>query len=524
MKALFKSRRVHIVGIFLLVLVMTAGTVLLLPNSVKAVEYNEVNPEFKYAIIDSDVETEYKINSYTPYGKYKENNGKYTMETDAYVAWLKKDDLYVAYRQYDIGSTKDDTLTVETSITSFEAVGNGSKYFTASAGVMIRGSLDPASPMVLMHIREGNVAVLCRKSVGSTMYYTTSLAAPTSVTGLKISKKGEKYVCSYKLEGLDWVDFKTVKMDWNGPFLGGLTLHCSDPKNPVIAEFDGFKAIGSGTYTESSSSASQDSSTESKTDWEDAPMPENCLLYETFTDSKISERDGKTPDKPIWKNFCGKIVTEENGNNLKYNSMITAEDYSGDYQWTDYSTSMDFRITPDTDPSDDDNFSLIVRAKAIETTGRYGYQFKFVSDLDKTTKQIKCYLEVRRIYRSANSEGATIMAKTEVPSFFDYKTHNVRVDAVDNTLQVYYDEELLEFNINNTVTSVITDTSPVVLATGGIGIASSDFTDVYFDNVIVTKLDDPVGGDYDNFIGGNWNENVPQYAEKFSEKYGVSLY
>ena len=30
---------------------------------------------------------------------------------------------------------------------------------------------------------------------------------------IKIEKTGDRYVCSYKLEGLGWIAFKTVKMD-----------------------------------------------------------------------------------------------------------------------------------------------------------------------------------------------------------------------------------------------------------------------------------------------------------------------
>ncbi len=520
MKQFLKSKKYA--ALLLCLCIISAAVVIFVPNRAKAVEYNEENPELKFEIIDSDVETSYNVQEYTPYGKGTQDSGKYTMETNAYVAWDKKDDLYIAYRKYEIGSAKTDKLTVETDLTSFTAVEGKTKYFTASAGVMIRGSLDPASPSVLVHVREGAIGVLCRKATGEGTSYTASGATPTDITGLKIEKTGDRYVCSYKLDGLGWIAFKTVKMDWKGPFLAGLAVHSSDRDNPVLAKFSGFKAVGSGEYSEDPSSSSSGSSSEDdKTNWEDAPMPDNCLLYETFTDNKLSERDGKTPDKPVWKNFMGEIETEENGNRLKHNSMIKGEDYVGDSQWTDYSASMDFRITSDTDPRDDDYFTFVVRSKTIESTGRYGYELKFTSSYDTKTKNTTCYVEVRRMFRSYTSQ---LLGKCEVPSYFDFKTHNVRAEVIDNTIKVFYDDSLLTFKVNNADTQVLTDNNTIVPATGGLSITSTDSIDIFFDNIIVVKLDDPIGGDYDNFIDGNWDQEIPKYAEDFSKKYNKSLY
>ena len=525
MGKLIKNKKAVFISVIVCICVLI-GCVFTVPSlKAKAVEYDEVNPEMTYAVIDSDVEVVYNVQQYTPYGKYTEKNGQYTLETDAYVEWDTRDDVYIGYRQYNIGSAKTDTLTVEADLTSFTAVGNGSKYFTASAGITIRGGLEANSPAILLHIRQGAIGVLCRRSKGAGTSYTASGATPTSVTGLKIEKTGNKYVCFYRLEGLGWISFKTVVMDWNGPFLGGFALHCSDPANPVTATFSGYKAKGSGEYIPDEDIEESTSSEVALPDWEDAPIPENCLMCETFTDTKLSERDGKTPDKTIWNDFKGTIDLEENGNRRKHNMMISggATDYVGSNKWTDYSASMDFAVTPDTDPRDDDSFTFIVRHQAIETVGHMGYYLAFTSTYNASDDSVKCYVDVRRKYRSA-SKTSDILGKMEIPSYFDYKTHNIRVDVIDNTVKVYYDDELLTFTVNKVETQTLTDKSVIVPSRGGIGISSSDSMDIYFDNIIVTKLTDTVGGDYDNYIGGNWDQDIPEYAEEFSSQHKLSLY
>lgn len=516
------KKQIRLLACLLAVSLAAVALAIARPGVAKATEYDEKDPELTFVTINSDIEfTLSGIPEYTPYGKYSQGNGKYTLETNAYTVWDKKDEIGFGYRQYDIGSAKTDTLTVEADLTDFKGVGTGGKYFTASAGVMIRGSLDPASPEVMVHVREGNVGVLCRKAFGAGTSYTASGASPADITGLRIEKTGEKYVCSYRLQGMGWVTFKTLRMEWNGPFLGGLAVHSSDRDNPVACTFTNFKAYGSGTYIPGEEPGGNTSSeTVSVTPWEDAPMPENCLLYETFTDMNLSARDGKTPDKTVWKNFNGTIELEENGNRRKYNSFKPCEDYIGNSKWTDYSAAMDFQVTADTDPKDNDYFTFIVRCKTIETTGRYGYELKFVSTYDQKTKQTSCFIELYRKFRSDNR----IMGKAEIPSYFDFKTHNIRVDVVDNLLKVFFDDQPVSFTSGNSTTTVVTDTSPIVMATGGLGITSSEDMDIYFDNIIVTKLNDPVGGDYDNFIGGNWDSDVPEYAQKFSETYGKALY
>ena len=527
MKSYFKDKTVKIVSLALCGVLAASAVILSSRTVAKAVEYNEQNPSLTYAIIDSDVEKKYNVDTYTPYGKYTENiaSGTYTMETDGYVVWDKSDDFYFGYRRYDIGSKSSDTLTATVDLTSFTAIPGCGKYYTASCGLMIRAGLEADAPSILLHVREGAIGVLNRKEKGDGTNYTASGATPTDVTGLRIVKKGDKYECFYKISGLDWISFKTVKMASDGPFYAGLALHCSDKKNPVIGTFKNLSVVGSGEYVDNPSGGddSSDSNDEYKDlpEWEDAPIPDNCLFYETFTDPYIAKRDGKTVDKPKWKYYNGKVTVSEDGNRESYYPMIAATDIFGGTKWTDYRTSLDFRVTKDTDPSENDSFTLRVRNKAIETTGYTGYNIKISSTYNVSDKTTKCYVEVSRQFRTITDK---LIAKSEIPSYLDYKSHNLAVEVIDNRIKVFYDLKPIIFTVNSQQVTELTDDSEMVIGYGNVALTMTDSIDVYFDNIIVTKLDDPIGGDYDNFIGGNWNENVPDYAQDFADKYNKELY
>ena len=67
MKQFLKSKKYA--ALLLCLCIISAAVVIFVPNRAKAVEYNEENPELKFEIIDSDVETSYNVQEYTPYGK-----------------------------------------------------------------------------------------------------------------------------------------------------------------------------------------------------------------------------------------------------------------------------------------------------------------------------------------------------------------------------------------------------------------------------------------------------------------------
>ena len=87
----------------------------------------------------------------------------------------------------------------------------------------------------------------------------------------------------------------------------------------------------------------------------------------------------------------------------------------------------------------------------------------------------------------------------------DNVTKQLKIRAFDNIITVWLDDELL---------LKYTDTTPQVNSKGGIGWMTTDVA-VKIDNILVMKEYDPLGGDFDNDIYGNWDEPKPEVYEYF---------
>ena len=82
--------------------------------------------------------------------------------------------------------------------------------------------------------------------------------------------------------------------------------------------------------------------------------------------------------------------------------------------------------------------------------------------------------------------------------------HNITVDSFDNRITVRIDGiTVIEYTDDNLVTNSF----------GNIGFETLN-TSMYIDNIKVTKLDDPLGGDYDNYVCGLWDQPEPEYIEE----------
>ena len=82
----------------------------------------------------------------------------------------------------------------------------------------------------------------------------------------------------------------------------------------------------------------------------------------------------------------------------------------------------------------------------------------------------------------------------------------MQIDVIDNKITVYWDDKQIAYGEDN-------DTSKFFNGFGGIGLYSDKAT-VSVDNIYVRKLEDYLGGDYDNYIGGKFDEKTPDYIDK----------
>lgn len=513
MKSLFKKRNL-LIGLLLIAVV--ASSVFVLSIQTRAEEYNETNPEFSEARINSDVELQYGVkNAYMQTTSFSQNGDTYGIDTDAFVAWYTTDDIAMLYRQYKVGNTSDDRLTIECTVQSQTPLNAGtSLYSTASSGIMMRGSVKDSESgfaSVYLHTRATGVDIVYRPNNGEQTYHVSSGVVPQYPVTLRMEKVGKAYACYFKNANMS--SFKLIaKVGANitGAVYGGIASHCSDVKAPISSVFKNYTAVGVGTLDIPDDSGLSSSGPE-KIDVEDPPMTDKTLLQETFTDGSMTDGE-EAINNPIWTDPEGEIVTDEGKTNRRwYQAFSDSTAPIGSQYWTDYSVSMDYEIADGVSDMGDDKLILWTRHKDIDPYGYYGVGFsietKVSLDSDGNTT-VTPVLVVYRRYRNGAKIIGSVQQTVEIPKMIGTGVHNIKVDCLDNTFTVYIDGNLI-------TTYADENTSPCLR--GCIAIQTQEI-ECYLDNIIVTKIDDPHGGDYDNYIGANYNEDIPDYIKDFQSK------
>lgn len=499
-----------------LTVALVAGSLIVPSMTAKAESYNETNPEFLEAKLNGDAEVILGVKGYVQETEFKQdtNEGKYEITTNAYVAWTTEDDIALLYRQYNVGTTMEDHLIVEVTVDSQEGTTAAGIHANASSGLMIRGSVtDPSAPSIYLHTRSSDVAVVYRTAKGENTLYTTQSVAPVYPVTLRIEKTGKKYACSYKNGDSEvFVPLTTIGSAMSGPVYAGVASHSCNMSAPIHSVYSNYSAIGSGTLAGGTEEPGGNKEPE-KLEWEDAPFDKDTtLLYETFSDGSMTEGE-ETINNPVWSNELGSIVmNEEKTNRSLYLSYDNGYTFAGSQtKWTDYSVSMDYELCPGIDTAGNERLVLWTRHKRIDTTGYYGVGFAIEtaettdSSGHKVTEQ---YLNVYHRQRSTLKAIGTKVAGTKIADMIGTGGHQLRVDCLDNTFTAYIDgEEILRY----------TDDSTSPNLRGCIGIEGQD-VEAYIDNIIVTKLEDPNGGDYDNYIGSNYGDDIPEYVKEYLEK------
>ncbi len=493
-----------------------------------AEEYNELNPTFSEARINSDVELSYaEKTAYEQETEFFQNStaGKYEIETNAYVMWYKTDDVAFLYRKYNIGSTASDKLTVQVTVDKQESVKTSGLYSTASSGLVMRGSIGngaaAGAPSVYVHTRSTGVDVVYRSAQGESTIHSPSGVKPDYPVTLRIEKVGKKYTCMFKDKNMS--DFKkicTVGADIKGPLYAGLASHSSQSTNPIHSYYSDYSAVGSGECDDVGDDSPSSSGPE-KIDVEDPPIDENILLFETFTDGSMTDltsTDGKeTVTNPLWNRPFGELQTNsDKTNRYWYTAFDDGYMYAGNKDWTDYSATFDFKLEDGISTDGSDRLAFWVRRNHVAPTGYYGIAASIETEVtasDEPGKRtVTPRLAIYRHFRSAPNafDKDNIVRSVGIPQMIGTGWHTIKIVCLDNKFTFYIDDwenPIAEYTDNTT--------SPATR--GYIGIAAES-VEASVDNITVTKIDDPIGGDYDNYIGGNYDEEIPQFVLDYWNK------
>lgn len=490
-----------------------------------AEEINETNPELTFVEIDSDAEQVVnKKEIYKQDSTFSQDNGTYTIKTNSYVAWVYEDDIAYAYKNYPVCENLGDYMEATVTLNS-EPSSTGTRHQNASAGLMFRSGTANNAAEVFIHVRGTSILAVYRSKAGDNTYVQYTNKTVKFPVELKMRKELNQVTLSWKSSGQDWQDFRyPIAFTTGGPLYVGLAGHSCDQATHLIANFSNLTIQGLGTYDGSMDSGNEPEIKEEYVE-EDSPAASNVMLRETFSDGDLTN-EPETNTNPIWPKPSELTILNLDGNRVWDRTFVDQNDWVGPWDeedWTnDYDVSVDIQFTEkcNPDPASASNiFRLYARHTGIEFYGHTHYA-AVVSEGYK----ISLY-KASFIANSPSINGGTQLGETvdltgiygeDYNCLGDGKWHNLKMRVFDDTITVYWDGQEV---ITYTDTGVSENKECLrVFAVGGVGIGTYQ-TSVYVDNLLVERLTDTFGGDYDNQIGGNWNLPIPDYVLEYEEKY-----
>ncbi len=487
--------------------------------------YEKENPRLKTKIYEGETAGNGK---YTPTLGYTETEDSYTLQTNAWNMWNSSDHIVIAYENYKVKYGDKGKLTVTATVDGLNGVDGTETHPTSSIGINVRDGDSADAAELFLHTRPEFVGAVYRGSKGSlTSYLTTTRIPPVYPVQIKLVKQGNAFQCSFKNADSDaWVTQPKVYIKMGEDLMIGIAAHSTNPNKEVVGTVRDLKITiegPAGSKYEGDGDGGDDGPKEdlSKVPHPDSPLTDDILLRETFTDGSLVNGEASR-DNTIWgeKGSAAEYavietVTEEDGkkNNVWHREFTTDYYYIGDPAWTDYSFESDFKYGENCNTSAENAFCMAVRAKTVEFNG-YSHYYAKVSYGNKIT----LFKTVLSGSGQINGSGVSIGSCELNSSLFDGKWHNLKIDAFDNIITVYLDNEKV-LEITDDFIPVrdpyVSEPTKLINSIGNVGI-SSEGTDIYLDNIIVRKLIDLKGGDWDNSIDGNWNEDIPDYIKNWA--------
>lgn len=577
-KNISKAKRLKAISA-LLVVVLVFSVFSVIPASAAVTSFSDTNPELIGYNIDSNAESDYSLDPFTQQSDYYQPGDTYTtpkgqsrtlaeneyaIKTDATVTWYSRDDLGFMYYKTPVGGTKDDKLECSVVLDKSSMCGPDGQGISENAtmAIHLRMGLDESAPHIFFGIRQGKYLHMIYRTKKGAMALEKTYDWNFDFTGkvrVALKKEGTRiYVGAQYLDGKykqDEIQWSTVPITISGNdkwYVGVAGYSCGRSGVYMYGEFSDFQVSGQTTLD----AGGGESGDKEEVIDPDPVITSDVLLQETFSSKDLFPLKPKA-DNPYWTADLmdtPKFVNIDG--NVVYN--LTGEPeclYSGSNDWSDYTTSMDFKyVKNECQPNTNANYNanvvtLHARSLLMPVYGYFGVcvVIKPFTELEKDTEgkevlgedgkpviksettKISLQLEGQIENRGRDNAGGTY--GTEVVSVTmpgdmcqDDTWHNIELRTFDNVFTVYFDgKEIMQYKQETEKLSTVLDAGkgyPITKGRIGIGIAE---TSVYIDNIIVRKIDDEFGGDYDNMIRGNWNRPIPQYIQEWMNK-GLPVY
>ena len=472
---------------------------------------------------------------------------RYDLTTNGKVQWWAEDSMSFAYKKSRFDFGKNGKLVAETTLDDWRP-GN----VAGGAGLMIRSSLNADAASLMVQAQQDCISVYYRMTDGQGCSLGgVSRKTPDFPISFRVVFQDNKVDCYVK----EASDRTFIKM-WtcrviveSGELYIGIGNYNANENILETAKFSGFSyevTVPEGTDIGGNGGGEDPNKPPELVLPEDLEAAPDVLMRETFREgirTLVPYQDGTTNIKltaetrlrPYW--FVDPLTRPDirlNADNTKrhlYSWMNEGEYYfAGDQSWTDYSTSIDIVFTDEFLLEGINHFGLYVRNTDIIQYGIHDYGVVFSS----TTAGVSTLSLVTRTGTSDYGDvtnalyGPAIQTLHSVPcDYLDFNIHEdpndlssplkhepninkkrtLRVDAFDNTITAYLDGQLM-FSY--------TDESLYIHGRGRVGFVAN-YAAVEVHQLTVTKLNDFLGGDYDNAILGNWDKPIPQIIYDFAK-------
>lgn len=471
---------------------------------------------------------------YRPTGKMvSQAAGSYSIETNSWGSWFAADATHFVCTKAPFNTGEESVLTIQAT---FDSIFNYKQF-----GIMVRKSLDADSESCWLNFDADRVRIDYReKKAEDCTWAKTNYKVDTSkkIHVKVVIQKKRGIVEFYNQLGDSIADDKWQKLTSksisflksSSEFYVGVCVAAEAESQTTTATFSNFSVNLQAPEGYKIEDGTDDDGENTKPSEPEVDLPEDlaaagdALLYETFTDGDIFPAEDKISiSNPLWTVRTGEpeIALDESKKNRYLLVNIGSDPVfmeTGDMEWTDYSMQAEFTFPEDTMPEEMNRVEFLVRERSayVGGLGYYGVAL-YNKYKDGFLEGQYLVLETKQgITKSwTDTTNSLILKEVKIAdqSMISYgTTHTIKVEVFDNTIKVYLDDltnPMIDYTDTRTGSSRVQD--PHLM--GGIGLLITEAS-VKIDNIVVRKLYDPLGGDYDNMIMGDYDQPIPEWIEK----------
>jgi hypothetical protein len=162
-------------------------------------------------------------------GRAEHSNGSYIVHGDGGDIWGTADSFHFVYQPISNSGAVEARVVVQERTHQF-----------AKAGVMLRSSIDPSSPSVVLDVKpDGGIEFMVRYARGEPTIFVAGAAAVASGVILQLARSAANTItASYSTDGLGWSEIGSVTVPFELELLAGLAVTSHDATTLNNALFD----------------------------------------------------------------------------------------------------------------------------------------------------------------------------------------------------------------------------------------------------------------------------------------------